>query len=76
MLPEKDQGLFERLRALRREIAREENIPPYLVFSDRTLVDMCVKKPENREQMLKVSGVGEFKLVKYAERFLAQIRKR
>ncbi len=76
VLPEKDQGLFERLRALRREIAREENIPPYLVFSDRTLVDMCVKKPGNREQMLKVSGVGEFKLGKYAERFLAQIRKR
>lgn len=73
VLSEKDSGLFEKLRGLRREIAREENVPPYLIFSDRTLVDMCVKKPQNKEQMLQVSGVGEFKLEKYGERFLSQI---
>ncbi len=72
-LSEKDSELFENLRRFRREIAREENVPPYLIFSDRTLVDMCVKKPQNQEQMLQVSGVGEFKLEKYGEAFLKQI---
>ena len=66
---------FESLRALRRTVAQEENIPPYLVFSDKTLVDMCVKKPRDREQMLGVSGVGSFKLDKYADRFLESIRR-
>ncbi len=69
-LPEADLGLFESLRALRREIAQEENVPPYLVFSDKTLADMCAKKPRNEEEMLEVSGVGKFKLEKYARRFL------
>lgn len=72
-LSEADNHLFESLRALRREIAQEENVPPYLVFSDKTLADMCVKKPQNRKQMLEVSGVGEYKLEKYADRFLAYI---
>lgn len=74
VLSEEDNSLFERLRALRREIAREEDVPPYLVFSDKTLVDMCVKKPRDEEQMLEVSGVGRFKLEKYARRFLTCIR--
>ena len=67
--------MFEDLRGLRREIAREENVPPYLIFSDRTLVDMCVKKPQNREQMLQVSGVGDYKLEKYGEAFLSRINR-
>ena len=75
MLSEKDSELFEDLRGLRREIAREENVPPYLIFSDRTLVDMCVKKPQNREQMLQVSGVGDYKLEKYGEAFLSRINR-
>ena len=75
VLSEKDSELFEDLRGLRREIAREENVPPYLIFSDRTLVDMCVKKPQNREQMLQVSGVGDYKLEKYGEAFLSRINR-
>ena len=67
---EDEQSLFERLRALRTQIAREEKVPPYIVFSDKTLVDMCMKKPRTREEMLAVSGVGEFKYGKYGERFL------
>ena len=67
---EGEQSLFERLRALRTQIAREEKVPPYIVFSDKTLVDMCMKKPRTREEMLAVSGVGEFKYGKYGERFL------
>lgn len=69
------EGLFEKLRALRMEIAREEKVPPYLVFSDKTLVHMCVMKPETKEEMLTVSGVGEFKYEKYGERFLNVLQK-
>lgn len=66
-------AFFEELRELRREIAREKGIPPYLVFSDKTLVDMCVRLPMNREEMMKVNGMGAFKYEKYGERFLACI---
>ena len=55
------------------EIAKEEKVPPYIVFSDKTLVHMCQVRPENKAQMLKVSGVGEFKYQKYGERFLEVI---
>ncbi|MDD6069410.1 MAG: DNA helicase RecQ [Clostridiales bacterium] len=65
--------LFDLLRELRTTIAREENIPPYLVFSDKTLVDMCVKLPFTKEEILSVSGVGENKSKKYGERFTNQI---
>ncbi len=68
-----DEQLFERLRKLRTEIARGENVPPYIVFSDKSLIHMCILKPENREEMLKVSGVGEFKYEKYGERFLDEL---
>ena len=68
------QALFEKLRALRMEIARAEKVPPYLIFSDRTLTHMCLLRPETREEMLKVSGVGEYKYEKYGERFLACVR--
>ena len=62
--------LFEKLRALRLEIAREEALPPYIIFSDKTLVDMCAKAPGNQREMLDVSGVGENKFYKYGQRFL------
>ena len=62
--------LFEQLRELRTSIAREEGMPPYIIFSDKTLVDMCVKSPFDKEEMLKVSGVGENKFERYGERFL------
>lgn len=66
-------AFFENLRELRREIAREKGIPPYLIFSDKTLVDMCVRLPMNREEMMEVNGMGAFKYEKYGERFLACI---
>ena len=66
--------LFELLRKLRTEIASEEGVPPYIIFSDKTLIDMCVKLPENEEQFLDVSGVGAHKLEKYGDRFLRVIR--
>lgn len=72
---EKEEVLFGKLRSLRMEIAREENVPPYIVFSDKTLTHMCLIKPKTREEMMQVSGVGEFKYEKYGERFLSCIIK-
>jgi len=73
-LEEKDLGLFEELRKLRMEIAKEEKIPPYMVFSDKTLAGMSEVRPQTLDEMLNISGVGEFKLGKYGERFLQQIQ--
>ena len=73
MLSEKDLELFETLRVLRREFAEEEKVPPYMIFSDKTLALMSAAHPANLEEMLRISGVGEFKLQKYGERFLQVI---
>lgn len=70
-LDSKGWRIFEKLRELRLQIAKEEKVPPYIVFTDKTLVDMCVKKPSDKKEMLNVSGVGDAKYEKYGERFLA-----
>jgi len=67
-------GLFEKLRQLRREIAIEENVAAYIVFSDASLKDMEKLVPETEEEFLKVSGVGEVKNEKYGKRFLEAIK--
>ena len=67
--------LFDKLRELRLEIAREEGMPPYIIFSDKTLIDMAAKVPTSKSEMLAVSGVGENKYVKYGDRFLGLIEK-
>lgn len=66
--------LFEQLRDLRSAIAKEENMPPYIIFADKTLVDMCVRVPFDKKEMLKVTGVGENKFNRFGERFLSCIR--
>ncbi len=66
--------LFELLRTLRLTVAREEGMPPYIIFSDKALIDMCAKMPKNRAEMLRVSGVGEAKYEKYGERFIDEIK--
>ena len=68
-----DAALFERLRALRKRIADEAGQPPYIVFSDAALRDMCVKMPRTPDEFLEVSGVGEKKLARYGDDFLAEI---
>lgn len=65
--------LFEELRVLRTAIAKEEGLPPYIIFSDKTLIDMCAKMPGDRQEMLGVSGVGENKFRKYGQRFIEAI---
>ena len=73
-LTSKGFKLFDKLKELRLEIARAEKIPPYIVFNDKTLIDMCAKMPATKSDMLNVSGVGENKYGKYGERFIAVIK--
>ena len=70
-----DNDLFELLRSLRKQLADEQNIPPYIVFSDRSLRDMSALLPQSAEDMLLVSGVGEVKLQRYGRQFLNLIRR-
>lgn len=70
---ESEPALFEHLRALRKQIADEASVPPYIVFSDATLRDMCAKKPTTEDEFLEVSGVGVTKLARYSEAFLTEI---
>jgi ATP-dependent DNA helicase RecQ len=70
----KDLKLLSSLKALRTQLARESHVPAYVVFSDASLLDMCVKLPRTEEDFLAVSGVGASKLRKYAEPFLRLIR--
>ncbi|NDV90402.1 DNA helicase RecQ [Alteromonas sp. 345S023] len=68
-----DRTLFMRLKHLRKVLAEENEVPPYVVFSDATLVDMAAKLPTSRETLLSVSGVGQTKLARYGEAFMQLI---
>ena len=70
----KNDPLFEALREVRKRIADEENVPPFVIFSDAALKDMCVKLPKTNEEFLQVSGVGELKMGKYGLAFIQAIR--
>ena len=67
-------GLWEALRDCRRELAEAQGVPPYVIFHDSTLVEMCSVVPRTLDDFSKLSGVGERKLMKYGEAFLAAIR--
>ena len=69
-----DRELFDRLRGVRKRLAGERNVPPYIIFSDRTLQEMSALQPASAEAMRAVTGVGEVKLRRYGEAFLAEIR--
>ncbi|KUP42268.1 DNA helicase RecQ [Bacillus halotolerans] len=69
-----NDALFERLRTLRKQIAAEQGVPPFVVFSDQTLKDMSGKQPVNDEELLYVKGVGEQKRAKYGRLFLEEIQ--
>ena len=73
-LSAQQQALFDALRALRRELARELGVPPYLVFHDSTLADMAQAAPSTAEELARVKGVGANKVAKFGERFLQAIR--
>ena len=67
-------GLWEALRECRRKLAEEQGVPPYVIFHDSTLVEICSVVPKTLDDFSKLSGVGERKLMKYGEVFLAAIR--
>lgn len=72
-LSERDEALFQALREKRLEIARSQNVPPYVIFHDRTLIELATAKPVSRTQMADVPGVGDRKLERYGPAFLAVI---
>jgi ATP-dependent DNA helicase RecQ len=66
--------LFEALRTLRAEIARRDGVPAYVVFPDRTLVEIAVRRPRSVEALADVRGVGPVKLERYGPQFLDLVR--
>jgi ATP-dependent DNA helicase RecQ len=70
----KADPLFEELRSLRKAIAEKEKVPPFVIFSDTSLQDMCMKLPKSNGEFLNVKGVGEHKLEKYGLEFIQKIR--
>jgi len=72
-MDENDNLLFKKLKTLRLEFAKAENMPPYVIFHDKTLNEMVQKRPKTIEELREISGVGEHKLNKYGESFLKAI---
>jgi ATP-dependent DNA helicase RecQ len=70
-----DPDLYERLRVLRKSLADERKVPAFVVFGDRTLLDMAARKPRTRDEFLELFGVGQKKLQEYGDAFLAEIRR-
>lgn len=70
---ELDTELYEILRQLRAKLAGEQGVPPYVIFTNATLTELCLQMPANEEQMLEVAGIGEAKLARYGQSFLAAI---
>ena len=71
---EREHEIQKKMFRAQMEIAREEKIPPYMVFSDKTLIHMCILKPGNEEEMLNVTGVGRHKYEKYGKRFIDAVQ--
>ncbi len=69
-----DTTLFDQLRTLRKELAARDKLPPYMVFSDATLQDMCALLPQTESELREVKGVGDLKLKKYGQPFLAALK--
>ncbi|MGN6307547.1 MAG: HRDC domain-containing protein, partial [Mesorhizobium sp.] len=72
-LPDADRALFQALREKRMEIARAQNVPPYVIFHDKTLIEIAAARPTSRREMAAVPGVGEAKLERYGPAFLSVI---
>lgn len=68
-----DDQLFERLRQLRKDLARQAQLPPYMVFPDSTLKEMSRRRPTDRQSMRTITGIGEVKLNRYGEQFIQEI---
>jgi ATP-dependent DNA helicase RecQ len=69
-----DNPLFQELRELRKQIADEQQVPPYVVFADATLAEMAAQLPKDKWELLKITGVGQHKLARYGDAFLRVIK--
>ena len=69
-----DESLFEALRVVRKELADDQNVPPYVIFADRTLKEIAARHPKDRAELAAIHGVGKHKLATYAEPFLAAVQ--
>ena len=65
-----DVEIYDKLRTLRTKIATQEGIPPYIIFSDKTLKDLSTKVPQSKDEMLEIYGIGEVKYNRYGDEFL------
>ena len=72
--PRSRNSLFDALRELRRTLAREASIPPYLIFSDKTLEEMAAAEPTSEREMARINGVGEVKLARFGDHFIQAIK--
>ena len=72
-LDDDELRLFETLREIRKRLAEESNVPPYVIFGDATLVEICRARPANNEEFLEITGVGQVKLERYGEIFLETV---
>lgn len=70
-----DQELFERLRGLRKRLAEQAGVPPFVIFSDATLIEMAARLPGDEGELLRINGVGTHKLTRYGQEFLAEINR-
>lgn len=73
-MPAGDQQLFEKLRAARLELAKAQNVPPYVIFHDKTLQEIAARAPRSLAELAGLSGIGEKKLARYGETFLQVVR--
>jgi len=71
---DEDRALFANLKAIRLQIAKEQNVPPYVIFHDRTLLEMVTQKPSTLTEMAGISGIGQTKLEKYGTEFLQALQ--
>jgi len=75
-LPPDDEALWQRLRSRRLELAREQGVPPYVIFHDATLMDMVRRRPRDLAALGQIPGVGRSKLERYGETFLKMVTER
>ncbi|MFI3324829.1 MAG: DNA helicase RecQ [Clostridia bacterium] len=73
-IPIDKEDLFEKLRLIRANLAKKQSVPPFVIFNDASLIDMCKKLPTDKNSFLKVSGVGQLKLEKYGDEFINAIK--
>ena len=73
-VPDVDRELFEKLKGLRRQLASEQNVPAFVVFSDATLLEMAARRPQTEAELNRVNGIGPTKLARYGSIFLKLLR--